>query len=139
MPGAVYAAVSDITARGHDLTAQQQQAAEVLLADASAMLREEAAGYDVSIDARIADADTGEDYARVVTAVICDAVCRALDAADSSGAVTQASETLGLYSYTMHYAASGEAIYFKKSELARLSIARQVIGFADLYGVMGNG
>lgn len=37
--GTVYAKVSDITALGRSLTNQQQEAAEVLIAEASAKLR----------------------------------------------------------------------------------------------------
>ena len=88
MSGAVYAAVSDITAIGRTLSAQQEQAAGVLLAQASAALRLEAADYGVSIDRRIADPISGDDYALLVKSVVVAAVCRALDAAEQSAPIS---------------------------------------------------
>lgn len=136
MSGAVYASVSDITAIGRTLSAQQETAAGVLLTQASAALRLEAADYGVSIDGRIADPVSGEDYALLVKSVIVAAVCRALDSAEQSAAVQSASETLGPYQYNYSYLNAGRQLYFMKTELQQLGILRQTVGFADLYGVM---
>ena len=136
MSGVVYAAVSDITAIGRTLSAQQAQAAEVLLTQASAALRLEAADYNVSIDGRIADPISGDDYALLFKSVVVAAVCRALDAAEQSAVVQSASETLGPYQYNYSYLNAGRQLYFMKSELQQLGILRQTVGFADLYGVM---
>lgn len=132
----MYAQVSDITAIGRTLSTQREQAAEVLLTQASAALRLEAADYDVSIDARIADPVSGEDYALLVKSVVVAAVCRALDAAEQSAAVQSASETLGPYQYNYSYLNAGRQLYYMKTELQQLGILRQTVGFADLYGVM---
>jgi len=135
--GAVYASVSDITAIGRTLSTQQEQAAGVLLTQASAMLRLEANSYGVSIDTMIADPETGEDFALAVKMVVVQAVCRALDAAEESAAVQSSSESLGPYQYNYTYLNAGQMLYYKKSEMQQLGIARQKVGWADLYGVMG--
>lgn len=135
--GNVYASVSDITAIGRTLSAQQEQAAEALLTRASAMLRVEANSYDASIDQMIADPVTGEDFALAVKTVVVQAVCRALDAAEESAAVQSSSESLGPYQYNYTYLNAGQMIYYKKSEMQQLGIARPKVGWADLYGVMG--
>lgn len=136
MAGAVYAQVSDITAIGRTLSVQQEQAAEVLLAQASAMLRIEANSYGKNIDRMIADPETGEDFALAVKMVVVQAVCRALDAAEEGAAVQSASESLGPYQYNYTYLNAGQMLYYKKSEMQQLGIACQSVGFADLYGVM---
>lgn len=136
--GNVYASVSDITAIGRTLSTQQEQAAEVLLTLASAMLRLEAANsYSASIDQMIADPVTGKDFALAVKMVVVQAVCRALDAAEESAAVQSSSESLGPYQYNYTYLNAGQMIYYKKSEMQQLGIARPKVGWADLYGVMG--
>lgn len=136
--GAVYAQVSDITALGRSLSAQEQETAGVLLTQASAKLRIEASAYGADIDAAIADPSTGEDFALAVKSVVVQAVCRALDnCADDSGAFSQASESLGPYTYNYRYINAGQQLYFLRNELSELGITRQVVGWADLYGVLG--
>lgn len=134
--GVVYASVSDITAIGRTLTTAQESAAATLLEQASALLRCEAYSVGKSIDGMIAAPETGEDFALVVKNVVVAAVCRALDAAEESTGYESASETLGPYQYTYKYQNAGEYLYYKKSELQRLGLANQVVGWADLYGVM---
>ena len=136
--GTVYAEVSDITALGRSLTNQQQEAAEVLLAQASAKLRLTAKKYGKSIDAMIEDPECGEDYALSVKSVVVQAVCRALDSVDSGAAVTQSSETLGPYSYNFSYLNAGQQLYFLRNELKELGLMRQVFGWLDLYGQGGD-
>lgn len=134
--GVVYASVSDITAIGRTLTTAQESAAATLLEQASALLRLEAYNVGKSIDGMIAAPETGGDFALVVKNVVVSAVCRALDAAEESTGYESASETLGPYQYTYKYGANiGEILYFKKSELQRLGLANQTVGWADLYGV----
>ena len=134
--GNTYATVSDITAIGRTLSTQQEQSAEVLLTQASAMLRLEANSYGKDIDAMIADPKTGTDFALAVKMVVVQAVCRALDAAEQGAAVQSASESLGPYQYNYTYLNAGQFLYYKKSEMQQLGVARQSVGFADLYGVM---
>lgn len=136
--GAVYAEVSDITALGRSLTNQQQEAAEVLIAEASAKLRLMAQKYKKNIDDLIADPVTGEDYALAVKSVVVQAVCRALDAINDSGAVSSASESLGPYSYTFQYANAGQLLYFLRNELKDLGLMQQRYGFLNLYDQEGD-
>lgn len=131
--GTVYAEVSDITALGRSPTNQQQEAAEVLIAEASAKLRLMAQKYKKNIDELIADPITGEDYALAVKSVVVQAVCRALDAINDSGAVSSASESLGPYSYTFQYANAGQLLYFLRNELKDLGLMQQRYGFLNLY------
>ena len=134
--GAVYAAVSDITALGKTLSASQESAAGTLLTEASALLRLEANQYGISIDERIADPTTGADYALAVKAVVVAAVCRALDAVADASGLESASETLGPYQYNYKYLNAGRQLYFMKSELLQLGLGLQTVGWADLYGVL---
>lgn len=136
--GTVYAEVSDITALGRSLTNQQQEAAEVLIAEASAKLRLMAQKYKKNIDELIADPVSGEDYALAVKSVVVQAVCRALDAIDDSVAVSSASESLGPYSYTFQYANAGQLLHFLRNELKDLGLMQQRYGFLNLYNQDGD-
>ena len=136
--GTVYAEVSDITALGRSLTNPQQEAAEVLIAEASAKLRLMAQKYKKNIDELIADPVSGEDYALAVKSVVVQAVCRALDAINDSGSVSSASESLGPYSYTFQYANAGQLLYFLRNELKDLGLMQQRYGFLNLYNQDGD-
>ena len=129
--GTVYAAVADITVLGRSLTAQQTEAAEVLLQQASAKLRQTARKYNKDIDSMIADELTGEDFALAVKSVIVQAVCRALDSVDSSASVTQGTESIGAYSLTMQYLNAGQSLYFLRNELKDLGLMQQKIGWLN--------
>lgn len=131
--GTVYAKVSDITALGRSLTNQQQEAAEVLLRQASAKLRLTARKYGKDIDALIADPVTGDDFALAVKSVVVQAVCRALDSVDSSASVTQGTESIGAYSLTMNYLNAGQSLYFLRNELKDLGLMQQRFGWLDMY------
>lgn len=131
----VYAEVSDILALGKTLTAQQQDAAEVLLQQASAKLRIAARKYGKDIDAMIADTETGDDFQLAVQSVVVQAVCRALDSiADASAAATQGTESVGAYSLSMTYLNAGQSMYFLNNELKDLGLKRQRVGWLNVYG-----
>lgn len=131
--GAVYASVEDITALGRSLTNQQSEAADVLLAQASAKLRLSAQKYGKNIDNMIADPVTGEDFALAVKSVVVQAVCRALDSVESSTVVSQGTESIGAYSMTMSYLNAGQSLYFLRNELKDLGLMQQRYGFINLY------
>ena len=132
---AVYASVSDITALGISLTAQQQQAAEILLETASAKLRLEAVKYGSDIDDLIADEKNCEDYGLTVKNIVVQAVVRALDAiSDTAPAVTQASQSALGYSASMTYLNAGQSLYFLRNELKELGLFCQVYGALEVYG-----
>lgn len=132
--GTAYANVSDITALGVSLTAQQSQAAEVLLDTASAKLRVLATERGKDIDAEISK--VGEDYALLVKNTVVQAVIRALNSLDNSGsaAVSQGTESIGAYSLTATYINAGQSLYFLRNELKDLGLLRQIYGALNLYG-----
>ena len=135
--GAVYAEVSDIRTVGYPLTAAQEDAAGMLLEQASARLRMKARRFGKDIDEMIADTESGEDFALSVRSVVMQAVCRALDSMQNSGtgAVTQGSETLGAFSVQQTFFNPGQSLYFLNNELKDLGLYRsQSFGAVELYG-----
>lgn len=129
--GTVYAAISDISAFGRALTAQEQDAAYVLLETASAKLRIISKRFGIDIDALIAN---DEDYLLAVKQTIVRAVIRAFDTiADSSPPAVQASQAAMGYSVSMTYLNSGQSLYFLKNELKELGILRQRWGALEVY------
>lgn len=133
--GTAYATVDDIRAIGRSLSAEQSEAAEVLIAQASAKLRITARKYGKNIDAMIMDTETGEDYALAVKSAVVQAVCRALDSAAGSTAVQQGTESIGAYSVTQIYANAGQSLYFLRNELKDLGILRQTFGLTEMYHI----
>ena len=133
--GKVYAAVSDIRALGIALSADQEQAANVLLTEASAKLRLIARKYGRDIDAMIADETTGADYALAVKSVVVQAVCRALDSVSdaASAAVSQESQSALGYSASFTYLNAGQQLYFLRNELKELGLRRQTYGTLEVY------
>lgn len=128
----VYASVADILAIGRTLTAQQQEAAEVLIEQASAKLRVMARNYHKDIDTMIADETGGADFALSVKAVIVNAVCRALDSANSAPVSSESQSGLG-YSASVTYAAPGQDLYFLRNELRDLGLRQQYYGAIEVY------
>ena len=129
--GTVYASVSDITALGISLTAQQQEAAAILLDTASSKLRLTAKKYGKDLDALIAD---DADYGAAVKSIIIQSVTRALNSiTDSAPALSQGSETNGQYSISMTYLNAGQSLYFLRNELKELGLRRQTYGAIELY------
>lgn len=124
-----YATIQDIQVL-KSLTAQQQEAAEILIEQASAALRLTAKKYGKNLDDLISE---DEDYAVVVKNVICQVVCRALDSLTGSGNVVQGTESIGAYSLTTTYLNAGQSLYFLKSELKLLGLKRQTYGALNLY------
>lgn len=108
-----YAGVSDIESRWRVLTADEQERAEALLDDASAI-----------IDALASDVDA--DKAKIV---VCDMVIRAMSAsaADSFGA-SSTSITAGPYSQSWSYANPSGDLYLTKLEKRLLGITASYIG-----------
>ena len=134
----VYANVSDITARGYSLTAQQQEAAETLLSDASSRLRVTARKYGKDLDSIIGD---DEDYRQLVKSVVIQATMRALSSVgDSSAATVSQISQGGLgYSASMTYLNAGQSLYFLRNELKDLGILRQTYGGLEVYHAADTG
>lgn len=131
--GAVYATISDITVLGYSLTSQQQDAAEVLLEQASAKLRLTAKKYGKNIDALIAD---DADYGDAVKNIVVQATVRALNSVSSSDAAASQMTQSGLgYSATMTFINAGQSLYFLRNELKDLGIIRQTFGLTEVYNL----
>lgn len=135
--GTVYATVEDITVLGRSLTNQQQEAAEVLLTQASAKLRLTAQKYGKNIDSMISDPVTGADFTLAVKSAVVQAVCRALDSVSSLSNATQGTESIGSYSLTMSYLNAGQSLYFLRNELRELGLMQQRVGWLDPYDTEG--
>ena len=111
--GAVYATVADIRAVGYPLTAGQETSAETLLEQASVKLRLKAQKVGKDIDAMIADATIGEDYAVAVKSVVVQAVCRGLDSLFSTGSGAASSVSLwGLTPFSRRFSMPDKACIF---------------------------
>ena len=129
-----YAEISDITALGKDLTAQEKEAAEILLDTASSKLRIIAHKYGKDIDEMIKDEKMGDDYALVVKNVVIQAVLRALTSiSDTLPAITQGSQSALGYSVSMTYLNAGQSLYFLRNELKDLGLLRQTFGAMEVY------
>lgn len=129
-----YAEISDITALGKDLTAQEKEAAEILLDTASSKLRITAHKYGKDIDEMIKDEKMGDDYALVVENVVIQAVLRALTSiSDTLPAITQGSQSALGYSVSMTYLNAGQSLYFLRNELKDLGLLRQTFGAMEVY------
>lgn len=129
--GAVYATVSDITVLGRSLTAQEEQAAEVLLEQSSAKLRLTAKKYGKDIDQLIA---SDEDYGDAVKNIVVQSVIRALGVdTESNTAVSQLTQSGLGYSATATYINAGQSLYFLRNELKDLGIIRQTYGLLEVY------
>ena len=127
-----YATVSDITASGYTLTAQQQDAAEVLLETASAKLRLQAKRFGKDIDEMIA---SDEDYILAVKSAVISSVMRAMNSiGDTSPPATQISQSGLGYTASMTYLNSGQSLYFLRNELKELGLMRQSYGALEVFG-----
>ena len=127
----VYATVSDITASGYTLTAQQQDAAEVLLETASAKLRLQAKRFGKDIDEMIA---SDEDYILAVKYAVISSVMRAMNSiGDTSPPATQISQSGLGYTASMTYLNSGQSLYFLRNELKELGLMRQSYGALEVF------
>ena len=125
-----YATIQDIQVL-KSLTAQQQEAAAILLDTASSKLRLAAKKCGKDLDALIA-ADA--DYGAAVKSIVIQSVTRALNSiSDSAPALSQGSETNGQYSISMTYLNAGQSLYFLRNELKELGLRRQVYGAIDIY------
>jgi hypothetical protein len=113
-----FASVEDLEVRWRELSDTEKRTAAELLLDASAYLRQ----LDPSIDARIA---RGHLQRRVVTSVVCDMVKRALMSTDT-GAITQQSETVGVFSASATYFNPSGDMYLTKTEKRLLGLGAKV-------------
>lgn len=126
-----YANVSDITALGIALAAQQQETAQILLDTASAKLRLAAKRHGIDLDTLI-EADS--DYGESVKSIVIQSVVRALGSiSDCVPAVSQQSQSGLGYSASVTYINAGQSLYFLRNELKELGLLRQTFGALEVY------
>lgn len=119
-----YAGVSDVEARWHQLSTDEEARANVLIDDASAIL-----------DALVEVDDSDDRQSELLRTVCCSMVIRAMSAtaADSYGA-TQMSMTAGVYSQSWTYSNPTGDLYVTRLEKKLLGIGAGRIGWAPLGG-----
>ena len=112
-----FAEVSDIEARWHALTDEEQSRAAVLIDDASAML------------AALVTVDGTDEQAALLKSTCCNMVIRAMSAtaADSYG-VDSMSMTAGPYSQSWNYSNPSGDMYLTRREKRLLGISTGYIG-----------
>lgn len=130
-----YATVNDIAALKRDLTAQEQERAELLIPIVCNSLRYEADKVGKDLDQMI---EASEHLASVAKSVTVDVVMRELLTSTNSEPMTQISESALGYSVSGSYLVPGGGLFIKKSELKRLGLVRQRYGVIDFYGSESN-
>lgn len=109
-----YASVEDLEARWRELAPDEQNVAEALIADASAMLAQ------LMGDSMEADPD-------ITRMVVCNMVKRSMGAGDSFG-ISQQSMTAGPYTQQWSVANPAGDMYLTKTERKLLGISTGYIG-----------
>ena len=129
--GAVYATVADVEIF-KELSAQEQEQAEVLLSRASAKLRLTAKQYGLDLDDMI---EGDEDLLPVVADTVINCVRRAMSSYENDDiTASQSSQSALGYSVSMTYLNAGQSLYYLKNELSDLGILRQRYGAMEVYG-----
>ena len=122
-----YADASDLEVRWRTLTTDEQERAEALLDDASAML-----------DAYVTVDETDEQQMKLLKIVVCNMVERAMSTGGDIFGVTQQSMTAGPYAQTFNYANPNGDLYITKSEKRLLGISGTGKGRTIMYQMAGD-
>lgn len=126
-----YADVSDLEVRWRTLTTDEQERAEALLDDASAML-----------DAYVTVDETDEQQMKLLKIVVCNMVERAMSTAADDGVdlygVTQQSMTAVGFTRQFSYANPTGDLYITKAEKQMLGISGTGKGRTLMYGMVGD-
>ena len=122
-----YADASDLEVRWRTLTTDEQERAEALLDDASAML-----------DAYVTVDETDEQQMKLLKIVACNMVERAMSTGGDMFGVTQQSMTAGPYAHTFNYANPTGDLYISKSEKRLLGISGTGKGRTIMYQMAGD-
>jgi len=134
---AAYATVEDVTTLWRALSATETARVEELLPLVSDALRYEAVKAGKDLDQMIAESESLESVAKLVTI---DVVSRVLRQNTTGEAMTQESQAALGYSWSGTYAIPGGGIAnaIMNNDLKRLGIKRQKIGVIEPYGDYGN-
>ena len=125
-----YATVEDIIHLFRELSAEEEERAEYLLAVVSDRLRYEAIKAGKDLDQMITEIPSLSNVAKSVTV---DVVARTLMTSTNQEPATQFAQSALGYSVSGSYLVPGGGIFIKKSELASLGIKSQNIKLVDLY------
>lgn len=113
MADRVYATVEQLESRWRSLSSSEKDTAEVLLGDASALLR----SFCRSLDSDIAD---GSVEPVVVEAIVCAMVRRSMNVSDDGFGVSSFQESAGPFSMSRSFASPTGDMYVTTSEKQRL-------------------
>ena len=122
-----YADVSDLEVRWRTLTTDEQERAEALLDDASAML-----------DAYVTVDETDEQQMNLLKIVVCNMVERAMSTGGDMYGVTQQSMTAVGFTQQYTYANPTGDLYISKAEKRMLGISGTGKGRTIMYGMAGD-
>lgn len=122
-----YADVSDLEVRWRTLTTDEQERAEALLDDASAML-----------DAYVTVDETDEKQMQLLKIVVCNMVERAMSTGGDMYGVTQQSMTAVGFTQQYTYANPTGDLYISKAEKRMLGISGTGKGRTLMYGMVGD-
>ena len=126
-----YATVQDLHDLWRHMNTEEENRAEFLIPVVCASLREEAKKVHKDLDEMI---DEDEDLAQVARSVVVDVVARTLMTSTNQEPMSQYSESALGYSVSGTFLSPGGGLFIKKSELARLGLRRQRVGFVEIYG-----
>jgi hypothetical protein len=117
-----FATVDDLIARWRPLTTEEQTRAEVLLADATLLIRAacKKSGVDLS--------NPDEMLAALLVATTCSVVKRAMMAPPDAASVSAAQMSAGPYQESLTYVKPAGDLYLTKSEKSALGCGRMRIG-----------
>ncbi len=110
-----FAEASDLAARWRTLSTAESARADVLLGDASAIIRSMLPGIDADIDAGTMDPD-------VPKAVACSMVKRAMQGPTDLDGVTQQQQTAGPFSQGVTFSNPSGDLFLTKNEKQRLGL-----------------
>jgi len=125
---AAFATFCDLEARWRPLSEAERTRADVLLEDASELVR----SLNPNIDEQIAVGIVREGVAK---AVACAIVKRAMQSVGDYDGITQMSETTGPFTQSASFANPTGDLYLTKDERRRLKIGSQKAGSVDLIAV----
>lgn len=124
-----FASIEDLIQLWRNLSDEELERAEALLPIVSNSLRYEANKVGKDLDEMIENNPYLENVAKSVTV---DVVARCLMTSTDTEPTTQFAQSALGYSVSGTYLVPGGGLFIKKSELARLGLRRQRIGFIEM-------
>lgn len=127
----VYATLADLQTIWRPLNIEEQVAAEQLLTDASAKIRNRAKSRGKDFDAMV-EADA--DLASVAKNIVCKSVMNAMKMTEVAP-VQQFSESAGGYAVSGTFMTPGGGLAITKADWKELGLGNQLFGGLDVYGI----